>query len=108
MRDHAKLAIVLIATGLGGTAQAQSDRYDALANSPPVENRPTAETSKRLKDELLFQRATQIYLWALPLINTLVGRTVEAQDREVAPTRNSRQPIACFPVGRLQQVLEAG
>jgi hypothetical protein len=35
------------------------------------ENRPTAETSKLLKDELLFQRATQTYLWALPLINTL-------------------------------------
>jgi hypothetical protein len=52
-------------------AQAQTNRYDALANSPMVENRPTAETSKLLKDELLFQRATQTYLWALPLINTL-------------------------------------
>jgi hypothetical protein len=52
-------------------AQAQSDRYDALANGPMAENRPTAETTKLLKDELLFQRATQIYLWALPLINTL-------------------------------------
>jgi hypothetical protein len=36
-----------------------------------VENRPTPETAKLLKDELLFQRASQIYLWALPLINTL-------------------------------------
>jgi hypothetical protein len=36
-----------------------------------VENRPTPETAKVLKDELLFQRATQTYLWALPLINTL-------------------------------------
>ena len=35
------------------------------------ENRPTPETAKLLKDELLFQRATQTYLWALPLINTL-------------------------------------
>ena len=52
-------------------AQAQSDRYDALASSPMAENRPTAETTKLLKDELLFQRATQTYLWALPLINTL-------------------------------------
>ncbi len=51
-------------------AHAQIDRYDALANSAMVENRPTA-TSKLLRDELLFQRATQIYLWALPLINTL-------------------------------------
>ena len=53
------------------SAQAQSERYDALANSPMAENRPTAETAKLLKDELLFQRAAQTYLWALPLINTL-------------------------------------
>jgi hypothetical protein len=46
-------------------------RYDALANSPMAENRPTPETAKVLRDELLFQRATQTYLWALPLINTL-------------------------------------
>jgi hypothetical protein len=61
------LAILTFAT----PALAQDDRYDALANSPMVENWPTPETSKLLKDELLFQRATQIYLWALPLINTL-------------------------------------
>ena len=36
-----------------------------------LENRPSAKTSSLLKDELLFQRATQTYLWALPLINTL-------------------------------------
>jgi hypothetical protein len=36
-----------------------------------VAHRPTPETHKLLKDELLFQRATQTYLWALPLINTL-------------------------------------
>jgi hypothetical protein len=57
---------------LVGLVQAgELDRYDALANSGMVENRPTPETSKLLKDELLFQRATQTYLWALPLINTL-------------------------------------
>src|SRR5215813_7819344 len=54
-----------------GTAHGQADRYETLANSPMVENRPTAETGKLLRDELLFQRATQTYLWALPLINTL-------------------------------------
>ena len=52
------------------TVQAQS-RFDELANLPFSENRPTAETAKTLSDELLFQRATQTYLWALPLINTL-------------------------------------
>jgi hypothetical protein len=52
-------------------AGSQLDRFDALANSPMVENRPTVETTQVLKDELLFQRATQTYLWALPLINSL-------------------------------------
>jgi hypothetical protein len=46
-------------------------RYDELTNSPMAENRPTPETAKLLREELLFQRATQTYLWALPLINTL-------------------------------------
>jgi hypothetical protein len=52
-------------------AQGQTSRYNDLANLPFVENRPTAETTKILNEELLFQRATQTYLWALPLINTL-------------------------------------
>jgi hypothetical protein len=47
------------------------ERYDALAESPMVENRPTRETAVLLKNELLFQRATQTYLWALPLLNTM-------------------------------------
>jgi hypothetical protein len=63
--------IFLFTVGLSTHVQAQTDRYDALANSPMFESRPTPETSKLLKDELLFQRATQTYLWALPLINTL-------------------------------------
>ena len=46
-------------------------RFDDLANLPFKENRPTPETAKTLRDELLFQRATQAYLWALPLINTM-------------------------------------
>ncbi len=50
---------------------ADYSRYDALANAPFAENRPTRETARALRDELLFQRATQAYLWALPLINTL-------------------------------------
>src|SRR5215467_13812979 len=66
-----KVLTALIFIGATASAHAQTDRYEALANSPMVENRPTLETTKLLKDELLFQRATQIYLWALPLINTL-------------------------------------
>src|SRR5262245_23481250 len=66
-----RLAVLLAALGLVPIAQAQTDRYEALANSAMTENRPTPETAKLLKDEILFQRATQTYLWALPLINTL-------------------------------------
>jgi hypothetical protein len=52
------------------TAQAQTGSFDKLANLPFQENRPTKETVQTLLDEVLFQRATQTYLWALPLINT--------------------------------------
>lgn len=51
-------------------AHAQS-RFDELANLPFTENRPTPETTQALQDELLFQRATQTYLWAMPLLNTM-------------------------------------
>jgi len=45
--------------------------WDEVSDLAFVENRPTKETAQALRDELLFQRATQTYLWALPLINTL-------------------------------------
>jgi hypothetical protein len=64
--------ISAIATAMPtGQALADTTRFDTLANAPFVENRPTAETAQTLREELLFQRATQAYLWALPLINTL-------------------------------------
>jgi hypothetical protein len=47
------------------------DRFDTLAKLPFEANRPTAGTAKTLKEELLFQRATQTYLWAMPLLNTM-------------------------------------
>lgn len=58
-----------------GTAFAKETRFDKLANLPFKENRPMKETAHTLRDELLFQRATQTYLWALPLINTLGMKT---------------------------------
>ncbi len=67
----ASIACSIMAAG----AQAQSSRFDELANSPFSENRPTKETAQSLREELLFQRATQAYLWALPLINTLGMKT---------------------------------
>jgi len=66
----AALALAAVAITPAGVT-AQQARYDALANSATFENRPTAQSSQTLMDELLFQRATQAYLWALPLINTL-------------------------------------
>jgi hypothetical protein len=44
-------------------------RVGELANLPFQEGRPTAQTAATLRDELLFQRASQVYLWALPVIN---------------------------------------
>ena len=61
------IAVMLLAPML---ASAQEDRFQALANSLFANDRPTAETARLLSDELLFQRASQIYLWALPVINT--------------------------------------
>src|SRR5215467_5860423 len=71
---HPSLVVGAISLGLAmvaGNAHGQMHRYEALADSTMAENRPTSETTKLLKYELLFQRATQTYLWALPLINTL-------------------------------------
>jgi len=71
-------AALICAVGMGGLASqalAQETRFDKLANAPFKENRPTKETAQTLRDELLFQRATQTYLWALPLINTLGMKT---------------------------------
>ena len=67
----ATLTITIVMLGYATFAVAQSQHFEELSNAPFSENRPTPETSKLLKDELLFQRATQTYLWALPLINTL-------------------------------------
>ena len=50
-------------------AQAQSSRYNDLANLPFRQDYPTDEMTRRLTDELLFQRGVQSYLWALPAVN---------------------------------------
>src|SRR5271166_1752663 len=50
---------------------AQATSFEKLASLPFSEGRPTTETAQTLRDELLFQRATQTYLWAMPLVNTL-------------------------------------
>ena len=53
------------------TTLSHPTHWDEISALPFKENRPTKETAQALRDELIFQRATQTYLWALPLINTL-------------------------------------
>jgi hypothetical protein len=67
----AALLGLLAVLGLPLHTVAQDRDFDRLANLPFSENRPTEQTAQTLRDELLFQRATQTYLWAMPLINTL-------------------------------------
>ncbi len=64
-------AVLGLATALAAPAVAQENRFDALADLPFVEGRPTGATAASLRRELTFEGATQAYLWALPLINTL-------------------------------------
>jgi hypothetical protein len=72
---RAALASLVLAFGLtGGPVPAQNTRWNKLANYPFHQHYPTEETGKRLRDELLFERATQTYLWALAIINTLASR----------------------------------
>lgn len=76
-------AAMIVAT----PSRAQTDRFDALAKTPFHENRPTAQAAKTLQEELLFQRATQTYLWALPLLNTMGMRDGFA--KSYSPTYNT-------------------
>jgi len=64
------ISCVLVSAFAAGLS-AQTAHWVEISNLPFKENRPTPETAKALADELLFQRATQAYLWALPLVNTL-------------------------------------
>jgi hypothetical protein len=48
------------------TAFAESAHWDELSKLPFKDNFPTPEASAKLYDELQFQRACQVYLWALP------------------------------------------
>jgi hypothetical protein len=47
----------------------QHSHYEPLANRPFPGGYPSKESIQELKDELVFQRAVQCYLWALPVLN---------------------------------------
>jgi hypothetical protein len=79
IRTQNLLAAALIAAlACSGTVFAQSASWDELSKLPFKESYPTPETSARLYDELLFQRAVQVYLWALPAMNTVAMRDGQA------------------------------
>jgi hypothetical protein len=65
------VTLLALSVAMADAPRAQTTRFDSLAKLPFEQNRPTAKTAQTLKDELLFQRATQTYLWALPLLNTM-------------------------------------
>jgi hypothetical protein len=62
----------LVATLLTGSAMAQETidtRIGPLAFTHDFENGyPTLETQQKLFDEMDFQRATQAYIWAIPIV----------------------------------------
>jgi hypothetical protein len=68
LKYMAALGLIIVFTA---PASAQQSRYDALANLPFEQSRATPDTAGTLMDELTFQQATQAYLWAMPLLNTL-------------------------------------
>src|SRR5262245_61222734 len=50
-------------------AEVGSSRHEGLSKLPLEQGFPTKETSRILRDELVFQRAVQGYLWSLPAVN---------------------------------------
>jgi hypothetical protein len=61
--------LLALALALTGAALAQTSHYDQLASIPYKDGYPSKDAIAQLKDELLFQRGVQSYLWALPILN---------------------------------------
>jgi hypothetical protein len=60
---------VVAMIGLPATVTAQNSRYEDLANLPFDAGYIDKKDTPRLLNELVFQRAVQTYLWALPALN---------------------------------------
>ena len=70
----------------GADGQAVSDQrlnitsstafHDALANAKFTNGYPTSDSAAMLTDELYFERAVQIYLWALPAANMFAMKEI--------------------------------
>lgn len=66
------LVIILLFSVISMTkSDAQISRYEEISNLKSNENWPTIQDQKKLLNELTFQRGSQVYLWALPLLNTM-------------------------------------
>ncbi len=68
-----KVCLVLLAalclTACNQTTKLPPSHYDQLADQPYIESYPLKADISLLKRELLFERAVQAYLWALPALN---------------------------------------
>jgi hypothetical protein len=63
------LLAVLCLTACNQTTKLPPSHYDRLADQPYIESYPLKVDISVLKQELLFERAVQAYLWALPALN---------------------------------------
>ena len=68
-----------LASCISLSSTAEGDRFSELAGTPFVESAATDASAKTLMEELYFQRACQVYLWALPAINTVAMRDGSAK-----------------------------
>ena len=63
----------------GHATMAGDDRFTELSEQPFVENAATDEAARTLMEELYFQRACQVYLWALPAMNCVAMKEGSAK-----------------------------
>ena len=63
------ITLGILAAAYCTSAFAQTSRYDELSDLPFPNGYPSKDGVATLKEELLFQRAVQSYLWALPALN---------------------------------------
>lgn len=69
MYKKASAIACAVSMSCASMAHGQSSHYSELANLPFPAGYPAAKSVQPLQDEWLFQRATQVYLWALPALN---------------------------------------
>ena len=72
MENQMKSAIALVCAAtllVGASARAQENHWKDLTELKFPGDYPNKVSSERLFDELDFQRAVQVYLWALPAMN---------------------------------------